>query len=182
MARLGPDEEDRETEWADRSTDRAKSAWLQTLEDMRAMARDREESGYETVTLQAGNTAPKGPDQGDTDQWGLFYVVPGEDGEAFQDLLERAAFDETAVYQASIGRETFLVTEVLDHDADLACFVAGSYLRTAAPPLVRAAMERGNMYTHVKTIDGTHQGTIEHEEPADFFPDPKAIYAYEHSP
>lgn len=179
MARLGPDDGDPDDEWADRSTDRAKSAWLRTLEDMRAMARDREDAGYETLTVQAGNTAPIAPDQGETDRWGLVYTAPGEDAEPFGDLVDRAAFDETGVYQAAVGRETFLVTEVLDHDAEIACFVAGSYLRTSAPPLVRAAIDRGRMYTHVKTIDGTHQGTIEHDDPAAFFPDPDSIYAYE---
>ena len=179
MARLGPDDGNPDEEWADRSTDRAKSAWLRTLEDMRAMARDREESGYEALTLQAGNTAPMAPDQGETDRWGLIYTVPGEDAEPFGDLVDRASFEETAVYQASIGRETFLVTEALDHDAEIACFIAGSYLRTAAPALVRAAIDRGRMYSHVKTLDGTQYGTIEHDDPAAFFPDPESIYAYE---
>ncbi|MDZ7849958.1 MAG: hypothetical protein U5K70_03790 [Halodesulfurarchaeum sp.] len=164
------------------TSDQAKSGWGQTLEDMRAMARNREDAGYETLTFQAGNTAPKGPDQGDTDRWGLFYIIPGDDATSFQNALERADFDETAVYQTAIGRYAFLVTEVVDHDETLDLMIAGSYRRDAASPLVRAALDRDRMYSHVRTLDGTHLGTIEHDDPAAFFPDPDAIHAYEYRP
>lgn len=180
MTRIGANgSEPGEAERLAEASEQAKSGWGQTLEDMRAMARNREESGYETVTFQAGHTAPKGPEQGDTDRWGLFYIIPGEEAQSFQTTLEQAEFDETAVYQSSIGRNTFLVTEVIDHDQALDLMIAGSYRRDAAAPLVRAAIDQGRMYSHVRKLDGTHLGSIEHDDPDAFFPDPDAIFAFE---
>ncbi len=182
MARIGPDETNPdEAERMAETSDQVRTGWTQTLEDMEAMAEDRAAAGYETLTLQAGNTAPKGPEQGETERWGLFYVIPGEDAQPFQDFLEQADFEETGVYQASMGGYTFLVTECIDHDAALDLMIAGSYRRAAAPDLVRAALDRDAMYSHVKTLDGTHRGTIEHDDPAAFFPNPDAIYAFERS-
>lgn len=182
MARIGPDESELdEAERMAQTSDQTKGGWTRTLEDMRAMAADREESGYETLTVQAGNTAPIGPEQGDDEKWGLFYVIPGDVAEAVSNLLQETDFDETAVYQASIGQHTFIVTEAIDHDADQVFMIAGSYRRAVAPPLVRTAVERDRMYTHVKKLDGTYLGTVEHEDPSAFFPDPDSIYAYEQS-
>jgi hypothetical protein len=31
----------------------------------------------------------------------------------------------------------------------------------------------------VKKVDGTHLGTIDHDDPDAFFPDPESVYAYE---
>lgn len=183
MTRIGPDgSEPGDAEQLAAMSDQAKSGWAQTLDDMRAMARNREESGYETVTFHAGHTAPKGPDQGETDRWGLFYIIPGDDAEPFQSALEQSDFDETAVYQTAIDRYAFLVTEVIDHDRAFDLMIAGSYRRDAASPLVRSAMERGRMYSHVRKLDGTHLGTLEHDDPEAFFPDPDSIFKYEWSP
>lgn len=164
-----------------RSSDEARSGWEQTLEDMQAMAADRREAGYEVLTLQAGNTAPIGPDQGETETWGLFYVIPGDEANHFKDLHARADFEETGVYQASIGRYTFIVTECLDHEAEVVLLIAGSYRRRAAPDLVRAALDQNKMFSHVKKLDGTILGTIEHDDPEAFFPDPDSIFKYESS-
>jgi hypothetical protein len=176
MTRTGPNQPDPdEAERMAATRDQAATGWTQTLEDMRAMAADREESGYETLTVQTGNTAPKGPEQGEDDRWGLFYVVPGNVADDLEATLDRATFEETAVYQASIGRDTFLVTEVIDHDAELILFVAGAYRRGAAGPLVETALERERMHSHLRRLDGTPIGSIEHDDPDAFFPDPDAI-------
>jgi len=176
MTRTGPNQPDPgEAERMAANREQSASGWEQTLEDMRGMAADREDSGYETLTVQTGNTAPTGPEQGEDDRWGLFYVVPGNVAEELATFLDRAAFDETGVYQASIGRDTFLVTEVIDHDAEMILFVAGVYRRGTAGPLVEAAMEQDRMYSHLRKVNGTHLGTIEHEDPEAFFPNPDAI-------
>ncbi|MFB6188695.1 MAG: hypothetical protein ABEI57_02315 [Halapricum sp.] len=151
----------------------------QTLADMTMMAADRRDAGYETVTVPTGDTAPKDPDSGDDDKWGLTYVVPGNKAQECKALYNRASFDETGVYQATVGGITYIVTECLDHDAELALFVAGAYEIRHAPALVRTAMDRGRMYTHLKKLDSTHLGTIEHDDPEAFFPNPESIYAYE---
>lgn len=162
-----------------RISQEARNGWGRMTEDMRAMAADREEAGYETLSVPAGDTTPKPPGSGDTDEWGLSYIIPGNKADDFLELYERADFDETGVYQASMSGISFIVTECLDHDEEIALFVAGSYRLQFAAPLVRTALERDRMFTHIKKLDGTHLGTIEHDDPDAFFPNPEEIYAYE---
>ncbi|QSG08851.1 DUF7529 family protein [Halapricum desulfuricans] len=180
MVRTGPDGAGPDTsEHLAQASDEAQSGWEQTVEDMRRMAADRADTGYETVTIAAGDTTPKPPSSGDTDEWGLSYVVPSNFADDFLDAYEQATFEETGVYQAESMGFAFVVTECLDHDANIALFIAGTYQLQFAAPLVRTAMDRDQMYTHVQKIDGTHLGTIEHDDPSAFFPDPERIYAYE---
>lgn len=170
-----PDELDRIA----RAPDAVRHGWERTIEDTEAMMADREADGYETLMLPAGDTTPKNPETGDTDEWGLTYVIPGNKAEPFLDFVERSEFDETAVYQNSLDGTVFVVTECIDVDNERSVFVVGGYRMRVAPPMVRTAMERGKMYTHIKKLDGTHLGTIEHDHPEAFFPDPEDFYAYE---
>ena len=160
------------------SSDAARNGWQRTIEDTRAMAADREEHGYETVVLLSDDTSPIAP-ASDRDHWGLTYLVSGSDREAFRDARARAEFDETAVYQASQEGNTFLVTECLDHDAELVVFLAGVFRMEHAVELVRAALDRGEMYSHVRKLNGEVAGSIRHEDAEAFFPDPDAYYSYE---
>ena len=150
-----------------------------TIEDMNAMAADREEAGYETLTVAAGDTSPKTPTTGESDEWGLSYVVPGNVADEFVALRERAEFDEIGVYQADENGVRFIVTECLDHDEQIALFIAGAFRLQFAAPLVRTSLDRGHLYTHLKKLDGTHLGTIDHDDPDAFFPDPETVYSYE---
>ena len=180
MVRIADDDpEPSDEERMARTSDQATSGWEQTLEDMEALVEARADEGYETVTVVAGHTAPVDPSSGDTEEWGLSYVVPGNTVEDVMALYERATFEETGVYQASTGPYQFLVTECLDHDANLALYIAGSFEIRFAGTLVRTALEEGRMYSHLQRIDGTPLATIEHDDPEAFFPDPQKYYAYE---
>lgn len=106
-------------------------------------------------------------------------IVPSNQAESFLAFSDRAAFDETAVYQASAGGRAFVVTECPDTDADLVLYVAGTYDLQNASPLVETAVEREEMYTHLKKLAGTHLATLEHDDAEQFFPDPDQIYAYD---
>ncbi|WP_181686360.1 DUF7529 family protein [Halorhabdus salina] len=157
----------------------AHSGWEQTVQDVEAMARDRAADGFETLMLTSDDTTPKPPDAGQDEEWGLVYIVPSNQAEELQPFADRASFEETVVYQATSTGHAFIVTECLDLDKQLALFVAGTYRMQHAPPLVRAAIEHGKMFTHVKQLDGTLVRTIEHDDPEQFFPDPEQFYAYE---
>ncbi|MCU4716664.1 DUF7529 family protein [Halapricum hydrolyticum] len=180
MVRSGPDgAEPDPSDHLAQAGEQAQSGWEQTISDMRRMAADRADSGYEVLTIAAGDTTPKPPSAGETDEWGLSYIIPSNYADDFTDVYERATFEETGVYQADSTGFAFIVTECLDHDEEIALFIAGTYQLQFAAPLVRTAMDRGRMYTHVKKLDGTNLGTIEHDDPEAFFPHPERIYAYE---
>lgn len=148
-------------------------AWEQTVRDMRVTAHEREKEGYKTLTIPAGHTAPVAPGAGDGDRFGFSHVIPDGDVDRFLELFEAGNYSETDVYQAGIQGNVFIVTECRDPDGRLAIFIGGNYQRRHAPALVKAATKRGEMYTHVKKIDGTHLGTFEHDDPSSFFPDPQ---------
>jgi hypothetical protein len=158
--------------------DAVRDGWERTIEDTRAMADDREAAGYETVVVFSQDTSPVEPDADGRDVWGLTYLVDGDTAETVARTCDRAGFDETAVYQAGTGGTTFVVTECIDHDAEIVVFVAGAFRKREAAPLVRAATDRGEMHTHFRTLDGDVVASVSHDEPDSFFPDPQAYYSY----
>jgi hypothetical protein len=155
-----------------------KNSWQRTVADMRAMAEDRREEGYETHAIPAGDTAPVAPGQGPRDYWGLSYLVPGNETETLETFLDIGAFEETGVYQVVDSGSVFMVTECIDHELELVLYVAGSFWMKDAPELVKAATDRGTMYSQFREIDGTHLGGIEHDDPAAFFPNPDTYLAF----
>jgi hypothetical protein len=163
-----PDEIDRIAE----SPDSIREGWQRTIEDTRAMAANRKDAGYETLVLFSQDTSPVAPDAGDSEKWGLTYLVDGDTAEEFEAFRDRAEFDETAVYQAGTAGTIFVVTECLDHDAELALLVAGAFRRREAVDLVHAAVERGEMHTHVRLLDGIIVGSVSHDDADSFFPNP----------
>lgn len=154
------------------------SPWEQMIADMNTMVANREERGYETVTLPASDTTPKPPSSGDSDRWGLSYVLASNFAERFTSGLPDTTFDETGAYWADADGNRYVVTECLDHDASLALFVAGAFQLQFAAPLVETAVDREKMYTHLRKLDGTHLGSIEHDDAEMFFQNPAALYSY----
>lgn len=152
-----------------------KDAWGQTLEDMEALAAQREADGWDVVTIHAGDTGPETAEQGVTDTHGLVYVVPGNQAEAFEEAFEAGEFPVYDVYRQVMEGRVFVVTELLDPDTETAVFVAGNFWRHQAGALVREAREEGTMYTHLQKLDGTHLGSFEHEGFEKFFPDPERV-------
>lgn len=155
-----------------RNHEAMKNTWQQTVADMRAMAEDREQNGYETHTIPAGDTAPVSPDS-PRDYWGLSYLVPGNFTDTLVEFLEVGEFEETGVYQIHDSGSIFMVTEAIDHGSGLVLFVAGSFWMKDAPDLVAAAMNKGSMYSQFRLIDSTHLGGIKHDDPSAFFPNPE---------
>lgn len=156
-----------------------KSSWERTVEDMRAMAADREEKGFSTFTVVAGDTAPVSPEMGDSDEFGLTFIISGAEVEDFEASYQGNDFSETGVYQSTEEGHVYIVVECIDMDAKEIIYLAGAYEMRDAPSLVRAATEQETMFTRVKTIDHTEVGVFQHDDVSAFFPDPDEFYAYE---
>lgn len=168
MTKTGDDVDDAEQLAA--HADVNKDAWQRTLDDLQGLEADREAQGYDVVAVAAGHTAPTPPDGGDTDRYGLVHVLPSNVAEAVATACDAMSAPDYEVYRASTETRVFLVTELLDADAERAILLAGNYRRQDARRLVRTAAETGRMFTHVQTLDGTHLGSFAHGEPAKFFP------------
>lgn len=176
----GSDKSDKEEHIAQNSEE-IKSGWQQTIHDAKAMAADREENSFDTLVIPAGDTSPISPNAGDTDEFGLSHIIPGNKAESFLDLYEGGEFSETGVYQMNAGGHIFIITECIDIDSEIVIFIAGSYPMRDAAALVRTATSQNEMYTFVKKLDHTRLGMFEHDDVSAFFPNPDEFYAYDQS-
>lgn len=176
MTEIGEDENH-----ADRiaaSSEQAKNAWQATIEDMEEMAAELEEQGWSTIAIAAEDTAPNPPEAGDADRYGFIYVIADNVAEAFSDVFERGheeggAFQEYEVYKSELDGRVFQVTVFYDEPTASALLLAGTYELIHAEDLMRAALERDEMFTHVQTLDQTHLGSFRHEGWEHFFPNAK---------
>ncbi len=167
--------ENDQTEAIAKSAARGSDAWQQTLEDMNGLATRREELGWETVCIAAGDTGTETPDAGNTDRYGLVHVIPGNDADAFRDAFGRGEFPRYDVYRGTTESWAFLVTELLDPGTETAIYIAGSFMAIEARELAVEARAREQMYTHVQKLDGTHLGSFEHDGYEKFFPEADRI-------
>lgn len=161
-------------DYADRihaSAAATREAWQATLDDMDELAAELEADGWTTAVVPASHTAPEGPDAGDTDRFGLVFLVPDNFGRDFSELFESGKFPEYEVYRADVENDVFLLLVLRDPDTKSAILVAGSYELRHAPNCVAAARDADTMYTHFETLDDTHLGSFEHDDWEKFFPD-----------
>ncbi|MFW6384131.1 MAG: DUF7529 family protein [Halodesulfurarchaeum sp.] len=150
-------------------------AWELTVGDAERMAAGKAEDGWETVVLPAGDMAPEPPSDGKAGRYGLAYVVPGNRADTFERMLETATFPEWEVYRTTVEGRVFIVTELLDPEAEKAAYVAGNYELRLAEQLIETAAERGTVYTHLQRLDGTPVASFEHEDWRRFFPEPDSF-------
>lgn len=147
-----------------------KEAWKRTLNDMVAMAEEREANNWETVVIPSGHTAPESLEAGEPGRWGLVHVIPGNKADAFREAHKRGEFSLYNVYRAETETRIFLVTELLDPPTETAIYIAGNFRAQDATNLTAIAAHEGKMYTHVQKLDTTHLGSFEHKEYEKFFP------------
>lgn len=160
------------------NSEAAKNAWQATLQDMEGMASELEEEGWTTTVLAADNTAPTISEAGDSDLYGLVSVIPDNFADEFTEAFEQgheegSGFEKYEVYRSETEGWAFQVTVFYDELTANAILLAANYQLMHAEGLMRAAMERGEMYTHIQTLDGTILGSFRHEAWENFFPNAK---------
>ncbi|MFB6186355.1 MAG: hypothetical protein ABEI86_05740 [Halobacteriaceae archaeon] len=165
-----PQEDYDESEALAAHADRNKNAWQQTLEEMKMMAAEKEDEGWQTVVIGAGDTAPESPSVGETDRFGLVHVIPDNKAEPFREAFEQGDFPRYDVYRGTTESRTFLLTELMDPDSKTAIYIAGNFRRRDARGLIATVRKEGEMYTHVQKLDKTHLGSFKHDGYEKFFP------------
>ena len=138
---------------------------------METIASTIEEEGWETLTVPAGDAAAVTAAGGYTDRHGFTYVSPGDAAQTFSDWFEPERFGRTEVYRATGGSHLFVLTVLRDQESERAVLIAGVLDRTEVTAVEAVANETGMMYSHLFSVDGTHLGTIQHDDPEPFFPD-----------
>lgn len=146
------------------------NGWARTLEAATEMADTLRADGWEVVTVRAAHVAPEPPSHGDTDRFGFVYLAQGEVAEAFEAAVAEGAFDGYEVFNRRQGSDLFTLTRVTDADRRLAVLLVGAVDLSHAGELAATARDRGEMYSHVRLLDGTHLGSFRHDDPAPFLP------------
>ncbi len=147
-----------------------RDAWSQTLEDMRAMADARTEEGWTALAVPAGDTGPESQEMGDTDRFGLTFVIPGNYADEFDEAFRRGTYPRYEVYRQEVDGRVFLVVEYLDPEIETTILVAGNYELGEASGMVHDAEDAGEMFTHHQKHDDTHIGTFQHDTHEKFVP------------
>lgn len=148
-------------------------AWEHTVSDMAALADARaEEEGWDVVTLEPEYTLPLGEDNDRYDVFGLLHHVEDEDAlDSFEDVFSRSTFPRYEVYRTEVEESVFFVTELFDAAAETAVLIAGRYEFDAVEPLVRAADDADELFTHIELPEQELAGAVQHDGYEKFVPE-----------
>lgn len=152
--------------------ERVAEFWDEVVEDMSVTAEEYRERGWETLELHPGDVAALAPDES-VDRYGLDVVVPGDEFEQLQELLETedAAFDSYQVFKATRSGVLFLVVAMEDEEREQALLYPAYYEPEQSAELLETVEQEGVLHVHVRKLSTDSIVTITHENPAAFFPE-----------
>lgn len=148
-----------------------KETWSRTLEDMEAIAEDRRREGWDVVSVVAAHTDAVSKDMKDHGRFGLMHIIPNNHADRFTDIYSEERFTEYLAYARTVEGFVYLVTELIDPEAERSILIAGRYDTILGRGMLEDVEEEGLLYTYVKTVDGTVLGKIAHEEYDPFMPE-----------
>lgn len=155
----------------DENAPQLKRAWRDTLEDMEAIAEEHRENGLEVLDIAAVDAGPIGRDSSDDEgEFGMEFVIADNDAEEFADAFEAGDYTQYDIYRGEVEGRAFIVEELVDPDAERVILLAGAYPLKDIAMCAYAAREEGEMYTFVRTLDGTRYGAFHHDGYEKFFP------------
>jgi hypothetical protein len=164
-------EQERRAEQLEAQAGQLKAAWEDTIADMRAMAEEWREEGYEVTDIISLDAGPIGRDSNDEDgEYGLEFVIPDDDADEFVEAFEAGEYGQYDVYRGEVEADAFIVEELVDHEVERVILLAGAYHLRDTKMAAWAAREEEEMFTFVRTLDGTRLGTFRHEGYRKFFP------------
>lgn len=142
-----------------------------TLADAREIGATRKQEGWYPIIVPAGDTTPV-PDIDDiNDPWGFVHTVPSNFADEVTGAVEEGTFPKYDVYRNRVDNDVYFATELLDPETQICLLVVGMYSISDADTLYQQAVRKGNIRTHLQTLDGTVIASFEHEAVEKFFPD-----------
>lgn len=143
--------------------------WEATLESANELASTLRTRGYHVQVIRAGHVTPEPPSYGDSDRFGLVYLVGDSNTDPLQTIVDKADFTEYKVFNRQVGEELYLLTQIIDTDNQLAVLLVGTVNLTRAEPLMTAVQNRGELYSYIQLVDGTVVSRFQHGNPTTFF-------------
>lgn len=165
------EEQEERAEYFASNAGQLKSAWRDTIEDMEAIGEEWRAEGFDVTEIVAVDAGPIGRDSNDDEgEYGMEFVIGDDDAEAFEEAFAAGDYPQYDVYRGEVQADAFIVEELVDPDAERVILLAGAYQLRNATMCAFAAREEGEMYTFVRTLDGTRYGAFKHEGYEKFFP------------
>lgn len=145
-----------------------KTHWEETVADMEATAEQYREEGWTVLEVHPGDVAALSP--GRTDRWGLDLLVPDDEFEELHRWVEAdgCRFDAFEVYRGEGGGVVYAVVAMQDIDAGRAVLFPVYYDPARASALLDAAVDEGEMRTHLRPLANDPVVTFTQTDPSLF--------------
>ena len=138
------EEQERRAEELEASAGQLKAAWEDTIADMKAIAEEWREEGYEVTDIISVDAGPIGRDSNDEDgEYGMEFVIPDDDADAFVEAFEAGEYGQYDVYRGEVEADAFIVEELVDHEVERVILLAGAYHLRDTRMAAWAAREEG---------------------------------------
>lgn len=148
---------------------RAMEFWDDIISDMEATAEEYEADGWETLQLHPGDVNALSPDE-DDDRFGVGVLVPDDEFEAVEELLEGpVSFDSYEAFRAMGEGLVLFVVAMEDRDEEVAVLYPGYYDVQNAKPMLETAEREDEMRTYLRTLTNEYI-EFTHEDPENFAP------------
>ncbi|RDI72003.1 DUF7529 family protein [Halopelagius longus] len=147
--------------------------WDDVVGDAEATAEEYREAGWDVVELHPGDVTPV-PAMLDTEpsaEYGLNVLVPGEEFDTVEDVVETAEFDSYDAYRAERGGTVFLVVAMLAEDSGRAVVVPMYYRTKEAAPMLERAADADEMRVIVRPLSDDKRVVFEQRDPNPLFPE-----------
>ncbi|WP_363464359.1 DUF7529 family protein [Halogeometricum borinquense] len=147
--------------------------WDHVIEDMEATAAEYREAGWNVTELHPGDVTPVPAtlDTVETDRAGLDVLVPGDEFETVEALVEDATFDAYDAYRAERGDVMFAVVVMQSEAAGEAVAVPVYYTMTEGQPMLERIEERGEMRLYIRPLSDDRRVVFVQEDPEALLPD-----------
>ncbi len=134
--------------------------WAELLADAEAMAGRYREEGWTAVVATTRDAAAV-----DDELFGLDVLVPEEEYERIEEIVETGAVDRTHAFRTDAAGVRLLVVVAEATAAEEAVFLPAYLSLEDVETLRERADTEGAMYTHVRTLATDTRVTVQHEDP-----------------
>lgn len=150
---------------------RAMEFWDDIVADMEATADEYESEGWEAHQLHPGDVTTRSPDpESDDDLFGLDVLVPNNEFDAVEELLEGGvAFDAYEAFRATGDGLVLLMVAMEDNDEEVAVLYPAYYDPQDAQAMLAVADRESEMRTYLRTLTN-ERIEFTHEDPGNFTP------------
>lgn len=146
--------------------------WDDVMEDMEATEEEYRKKGWETLKVIPGDVTPLTTSD-ISDMYGLDVVLPDNEFLELDEIIEERdlEFDEFEVYKANKSGIMFLVVVMMATEDEFALLYPAYYDPARSQGMMKEAIQKGKMKTHIRRLKNDKMITFDHEDPSLFLPE-----------